>query len=94
MRSGLPKARTNRAAPRGAGARQRRVSLCEVLDRVLNKGAVVVGRVVISIAGVDLVYVGLNLIVASVETIRLSQMERDAPRLAAAGAAGNRGAES
>jgi hypothetical protein len=62
-----------------------------VLDRVLNKGAVVVGRVVISIAGVDLVYVGLNLIVSSVETIRLSQMDRGAPRLAAGGVADDGG---
>jgi len=49
---------------------QRRVSLCETLDRVLNKGAVVSGDIVISVADIDLLYIGLNLIVASVETIR------------------------
>ena len=32
------------------------VSICEVLDRVLNKGVVVAGEVIISLAGVDLVY--------------------------------------
>ncbi len=47
-----------------------RVSLCEVLDRVLNKGAVVSGEVTISVAGVDLVYLGLELMLASVETAR------------------------
>ena len=46
------------------------VSLCEALDRVLNKGAVVVGELTISVAGVDLVYLGLQLILSSVETAR------------------------
>jgi hypothetical protein len=53
--------------PRGA---ERPVSLAEVLDRVLTKGAVVAGEVVISVAGVDLVYLGLNVVLTSVETAR------------------------
>jgi len=44
------------------------VSLCEVLDRVLNKGVVVAGDIVISVAGVDLVYLGLHVVLTSVET--------------------------
>ena len=44
------------------------VSLCEVLDRLLNKGVVVVGEVVISVADVDLLYLGLQLVLTSVET--------------------------
>jgi hypothetical protein len=51
-------------------ASQRRVSLCETLDRVLNKGAVVAGDIVISVAGVDLLYLGVNLVLTSVETMR------------------------
>jgi hypothetical protein len=51
------------------GSRGRRVSLCETLDRVLNKGAVIAGDLVISIADVDLLYIGLNLMVTSVETL-------------------------
>ena len=47
-----------------------RVSICEVLDRVLNKGVVVAGEVTISVAGVDLVYLGLNLVLTSIETAR------------------------
>jgi len=47
-----------------------RVSLCEALDRVLNTGAVVAGEVTISVAGVDLVYLGLQLVLSSVETVR------------------------
>lgn len=46
------------------------VTLCEVLDRVLNKGAVIVGDVTISVANVDLVYLGLQIILSSVETGR------------------------
>lgn len=49
---------------------QRPVSLSEVLDRVLNTGAVLSGEIVISVAGIDLLYVGLNLVVSSVETLR------------------------
>jgi len=48
----------------------RRVSLCEALDRVLNKGIVVAGEVTISVAGVDLVYLGLQLTLMSVETAK------------------------
>jgi hypothetical protein len=50
-----------------------RPSLCEVLDRVLNKGAVIDGEVTISVAGIDLVYIGLRLMLTSIETARRSQ---------------------
>jgi len=44
------------------------ISLLEILDHVLNSGVVIHGSLVISLAGVDLVYVGLNVILTSVET--------------------------
>ena len=47
-----------------------RVSICEVLDRVLNKGVVVAGEVTISVADVDLIYLGLQLVLTSIETAR------------------------
>jgi hypothetical protein len=47
-----------------------RCSLCEALDRILNKGAVVAGEVTISVAGIDLIYLGLQLMLTSVETAR------------------------
>lgn len=43
-------------------------SLCELLDRVLNVGVVAMGEVVISVAGVDLLYLNLNVLLTSVET--------------------------
>ncbi len=46
------------------------VSLCEVLDRILNKGAVIVGEIVISVADVDLIYLSVQVVISSVETAR------------------------
>lgn len=51
----------------------RQVSLVEVLDRVLNKGAVLTGGITISVADIPLLYVGLNLLIASVETLARHQ---------------------
>jgi hypothetical protein len=48
----------------------REVSLCEALDRILNKGAVVFGEVMISVANIDLIYLSLQVILASMETAR------------------------
>ncbi len=45
------------------------LSLCEALDRVLNKGAVIAGEITISVANVDLIYLGLQVVLASVDTI-------------------------
>ena len=44
------------------------VSLLEILDNVLNSGVVIQGSIVLSLAGVDLVYLGLNVVLTSVET--------------------------
>jgi hypothetical protein len=54
------------------------ISLVEILDHVLNSGVVIHGSVVISLAGVDLVYVGLNAVVTSVETA-LRHLENKVP---------------
>jgi hypothetical protein len=44
------------------------VSLCEALDRLLNKGAVVVADITVFVADIDLIYLSLQALVASVET--------------------------
>lgn len=44
------------------------LSLLEILDHVLNQGVVIRGSLVISLAGVDLVYVGMDVILTSIET--------------------------
>jgi len=43
-------------------------SLVDILDHVLNQGVILRGNLIISLAGVDLVYVGLDVILTSVET--------------------------
>jgi hypothetical protein len=50
--------------------RTRHVSLCEALDRVLNTGVVALGEVTLSVADVDLIYLGLQLVVTSIESGR------------------------
>lgn len=47
-----------------------RVSLCEALDRILNKGAVVSGELTIAVANVDLLYLNLQLVLTSVASAR------------------------
>ena len=41
----------------------------EILDRVLDKGVVISGDMVISVAEVDLIYLGLKVLLSSVETM-------------------------
>jgi gas vesicle structural protein len=44
------------------------VTLCEAVDRILNKGAVIVGEATISVANIDLIYLALQVVLSSVET--------------------------
>ncbi len=44
------------------------LALADLLDRALNKGVVLWGEATISLAGVELVYVGLKVLVASYGT--------------------------
>ena len=48
---------------------EQQVTLIELVDRVLNKGVVLSGDITLSVAGVDLVYVGLRLLLASVASL-------------------------
>ena len=55
---------------------EQRVTLIELVDRVLNKGVVLSGDITLSVAGVDLVYVGLRVLLASVSTLEQQALER------------------
>ncbi|HSP17002.1 MAG TPA: gas vesicle protein [Thermoanaerobaculia bacterium] len=48
---------------------ERDLSLLEALDHLLDRGVVIAGEAVISIADVDLLYLGLNVVLANVDTI-------------------------
>lgn len=44
------------------------VTLLELLDRALDKGVIVRGDITLSVADIDLVYMGLKVLLTSVET--------------------------
>jgi hypothetical protein len=52
---------------------QEQITLLDLVDRVLNAGVVLHGDITLSVADVDLVYVGLRVLLASVST--LEQLE-------------------
>jgi gas vesicle structural protein len=57
-------------------ALEQQVTLIELVDRVLNKGVTLTGDITLSVAGVDLVYVGLRVLLASVSTLERIEQER------------------
>jgi gas vesicle structural protein len=54
---------------------QHEVTLLELVDRVLNKGVVLSGDIMLSVANVDLVYVGLRVLLSSVATLEEQHAE-------------------
>ena len=59
------------------------ISLLELADRLLNRGVVLTGEATISVAGVDLIYLGLNVVLTAVENMRGARepaAARDHPR--------------
>ena len=65
------------------------LTLLDLVDHVLNKGVVLTGEATISVAGIDLIYLGLNVVLASVETIEATLRERDAAEGQRSSEAGN-----
>jgi len=45
------------------------LALLETLDHLLDRGVVIAGEAVISIGDVDLLYLGLNIVLANVDAI-------------------------
>ncbi len=45
------------------------IALIDILDVILDKGVAIKGDLIISIAGVDLVYLDLRVLISSVETL-------------------------
>ncbi len=52
-------------------------SIADLVDHLLNRGVVIHGRVTISVAGIDLMHLGLQVVFTSVENL----LDRDARRL-------------
>jgi hypothetical protein len=55
---------------RGELSLHEELTLSEIVSRVLDRGAVISGDVMIRVAGIDLVYLGLQVVLTSVETAR------------------------
>ena len=60
----------------GSTVAQQDVALVDLLDRLLGGGVVIAGDITLSVAGVDLVYVGLRALVTSVATAEEKQLPR------------------
>ena len=65
----------NAAGAKGSGSffqdanEEEQLSLLELVDHVVNQGLVISGQITISVANVDLIFVGLNVLLGSVDKI-------------------------
>ncbi len=55
------------------------IPLVEIIDRLLDRGVVLAGGAVISIAGVDLIELRLNIVLASVDALERSDRRQALP---------------
>jgi len=55
---------------------ERQLTLLELLDRALDKGVVLTGDVTLSVAGVDLIYLSLRLLLSTVKDAELPAVNR------------------
>lgn len=46
-----------------------RISLCDALDKVINKGVVAMGEIIISVADVDLLYLNLQCVLSTTKEV-------------------------
>ena len=65
-------------ATSGRPPAEERVTLIDALDKVLEKGAVLDGEVVIRLADVDLVFIGLKLLITSISRAEVLRQGADA----------------
>ena len=52
----------------GGGPAAARAGLCDLLDRLIDTGVVARGSLIVSVAGIDLIYIEVSLLIASMET--------------------------
>ena len=65
--------------PSNPASPEDRLTLLELLDRVLDKGVVLSGDITLSVADVDLVYVGLRVLLSSVEAAERLRLDERSP---------------
>jgi hypothetical protein len=62
----------------GEVSEENELSLLETLDHVLSRGMVIAGEITISVADIDLIFLGLNVLLTSVETANDVSRRREA----------------
>jgi gas vesicle structural protein len=55
----------------------REVTLLDLVDRAVDHGVILAGDITIAVADVDLIYVGLQVLLSSVERIQELRAERE-----------------
>lgn len=55
------------------------VALVDLIDRLIDGGVVIGGDIVLSLAGVDLVYLGLRLVLTPAHTVSVPGLGRRMP---------------
>jgi hypothetical protein len=55
------------------------LSLLELADRLLYRGVVLLGNATLSVAGVDLIYMGLNIVLTDIENLGGAQRPGSEP---------------
>ena len=56
-------------------ASEKNVTILDLLDRILEKGMLLGGDATISVAGVDLIYLGVRVLLSSVQTLEDKEMQ-------------------
>lgn len=54
------------------------IPLVEIIDRLLDRGVVLAGGAIVSVAGVDLIELRLNVVLASVDALERSDRRLEA----------------
>ena len=55
----------------------REVTLLDLVDRAVDHGVILAGDITIAVADIDLIYVGLQVLLASVERVEQLRLERE-----------------
>ena len=55
----------------------REVTLLDLVDRAIEHGAILAGDITIAVANIDLIYVGLEVLIASIERMETLRAERE-----------------
>jgi hypothetical protein len=63
-------------------AKEKRVTILDLLDRILDKGVILRGDLTISVADVDLLYLGLKILLGSVEAVAKIRQPEDTSSMA------------